>query len=141
MFAWGIFMGSEESFIINDNRIALVLSNKSSNNMRKIYNIILLRTNEIVGTIGFDSEMNNEVMYSVLPQYQKMHIATDALGLLKKLMYNIYQDDSLELYIVAVNKASSKVALNNGGILIPSWEEYPDYYFRAKHYKIRVKSE
>ncbi|MBQ4583480.1 MAG: GNAT family N-acetyltransferase [Bacilli bacterium] len=134
-------MESNDAYIINDDRIALVLSHKSSSTMRKIYNIILLKTNEVVGTIGFDPEMNNEVMYSVFPQYQKMHIATDALGLLKRLMYNIYQDDLLELYIVAVNKASSKVALNNGGILIPSWEDYPDYCFRAKHYKIRVKPE
>ena len=134
-------MENNKSFVINDDRLALVLSNCSNNKTRKIYNIILLEKNETVGTIGFDPEMNNEVMYYVLPQYRKMHIATDALGLLKKLMYNIYQDDLLELYIVAVNKASSKVALNNGGILIPLWGEYPGYYFRAKHYKVRVKPE
>lgn len=144
LIAWGIFnMKNNNIFLIHDNRIALALADAGNNDNlnRRFFDIVLFDNNEIIGKIGYDLDMNNEVIFSILSQYQKKHYATDALALLKEYMYNIYQDDNMELYIVALNNASAKVAINNGGILIPSWEEFPDYYFRAKHYKIRVKPE
>lgn len=133
--------------IVSNDRIALFWLNSENQNIAdnnmKIFNIILKRTNEIVGIIAYDLEMNGEILYNIYPQYRNNHYATDALNLVKKLIWHIYKENSPDLYIVALNKISEKVAINNGGILLEDSLKSPDdpnFSFKAPHYIIKMRT-
>lgn len=116
--------------IISNNILTLSWQNRygSTNIYKKQYatlDIILNETQEVIGTVSFNTSYNpnisytGNISYNIKDAFQNNHYATIALSLLKELLKKHLLQQNKPLYISAEenNIKSQHVAINNGGEL------------------------
>lgn len=118
---------------------------------RATLEIILNETNEVIGTISFNTSYNpsnsytGSVSYNIKDEFQNNHYATITLSLLKKLLKEHQHQQNKPIYISTEehNIKSQHGAINNGGELcyegtIPGYDNLTKFsgITKIKMYKI-----
>ena len=153
-----IYLKKDYYPVINDETLTLSWNNRYGSTdinekTRATLEIILNETDEVIGTISFNTSYNpknsytGSVSYNIKEEFQNNHYATMALSLLKKLLKKHKHQQNKPIYISSEehNIKSQHVAINNGGKLcyegtIPSYDNLTKYsgITKIKMYKITL---